>query len=198
MKQGNIWYMDHIIWAISSIWYRWGLNVEIDKRQKDWARQLFIIQEALMMKGHPMQQNGWGNRNMIIEDPKSRGIDSYEALQEWYPLHYSSNWMNLCVQSADTLDHMETYVRSIFSAIPKRHGLERPKTNPYTESNALSLFKTNRPKLIRHVPGVLNEFIYFELMNLINLISNQFLCFYQPNVPYGSYRMVHGVLMGRM
>ena len=99
-----------------------NLDFEIKKRQKDWARQLFIIQEALMMKGHPMQQNGWGNRNMILEDPKSRGIDSYEALQEWYPLHYSSNWMNLCVQSADTLDHMESYVRNIFSAIPKRHG----------------------------------------------------------------------------
>ena len=150
-----------MIWAISYGAYSTVFNVEIGKRQKDWARQLFIIQEALMMKGHPMQQNGWGNRKMIIEDPKSRGIDSYEALQEWYPLHYSSNWMNLCVQSADTLDHMETYVRSIFSAIPKRDGLERPKTNPYTESNALSLFKTNRPKLIRHVPGVLNELIFY-------------------------------------
>ena len=137
-----------------------NFDFEIKVRQKDWARQLFIIQEALMMKGHPMQQNGWGNRNMILEDPKSRGIDSYEALQEWYPLHYSSNWMNLCVQSADTLDHMESYVRNIFSAIPKRHGLDRPKTNPYTASNASSLFKTNRPKLIRHVPGVLNEFIF--------------------------------------
>ena len=143
-----------------------------------------------MMKGHPMQQNGWGNRNMILEDPKSRGIDSYEALQKWYPLHYSSNWMNLCVQSglvfklwslnsflwffllnfygffyktktkADTLDHMESYVKNIFSAIPKRHGLDRPQTNPYTASNASSLFKTNRPKLIRHIPGVLNEFTF--------------------------------------
>ena len=75
-----------------------------------------------------MQQNGWGNRNMILEDPKSRGIDSYEALKEWYPLHYSSNGLNLCVQSADTIDHMESYVRNIFSAIPKRHGLDRPKT----------------------------------------------------------------------
>ena len=44
----------------------------------------------MMEEGHPCQQNGWGNTKLILENPKSKGIDSYQVLKQWYPVLVSN------------------------------------------------------------------------------------------------------------
>ena len=129
-----------------------AVNSEFEiAKQNDWARKLFIMQETVMKKGHPIQQNGWGNKKMILEGPKRNGIDTYEVIKQWYPEHYSAKWMNLAIQSGLELDKLEFMVKKIFSLIPSPAGLEKPKTDPYT--NQVSGFKEfSNPPLIKYIP----------------------------------------------
>jgi len=122
-------------------------------RQNDWCRKLFVMQARLMTPGHPEQQNGWGNGKMILEVPKENGIDSYDVLQEWYPRHYSSKWMQLCIQSPHSLDELESYVTSIFADVPTRPGLEKPATDPFTSTAFSEAFlEGEKNRLIKYCP----------------------------------------------
>ena len=45
-----------------------AVNSEFEiAKQNDWARKLFIMQETVMKKGHPIQQNEWGNKEITFE-----------------------------------------------------------------------------------------------------------------------------------
>ena len=138
-----------------------------------------------MTPGHPEQQNGWGNSKMILTNPKEAGIDSYDVLQEWYPNHYSSKWMHLCLQSPHTLDELESYVVEIFSDVPQRPGLEAPKTNPFTRDAFEKAYKPeHKSKLIKycpikdeltldfwfHIPSVLKQFTTDPSLGFIFII----------------------------
>merc|ERR1711970_1602228 len=90
---------------------------------------------------------------MILDLPKENGIDSYDVLQQWYPRHYSSKWMQLCIQSPHSLDELESYVTSIFDAVPARPGLDEPATNPFTPGVFDEAYKEGeKNRLIKYCP----------------------------------------------
>ncbi|XP_066537001.1 nardilysin isoform X2 [Hoplias malabaricus] len=74
---------------------------------------------------HPMSKFCWGNAQTLKTDPQKNHIDVYSRLRNFWSRNYSAHYMTLAVQSKETLDSLELWVREIFSAVPN-NGLPKP------------------------------------------------------------------------
>ncbi|XP_069498305.1 nardilysin [Ambystoma mexicanum] len=87
---------------------------------------------SLAKPGHPMGKFFWGNAETLKHEPKEKNIDTYKRLRQFWKTHYSAHYMTLAVQSIETLDNLEEWVREIFSMIPN-NGLRKPDFSHLTE-----------------------------------------------------------------
>uniref|UniRef100_A0A8C1Q263 Uncharacterized protein n=1 Tax=Cyprinus carpio TaxID=7962 RepID=A0A8C1Q263_CYPCA len=73
---------------------------------------------GLAKAGHPMSKFFWGNAQTLKNEPREKNINTYERLREFWRRYYSAHYMTLAVQSKETLDNLEEWVREIFIKIP--------------------------------------------------------------------------------
>ncbi|XP_061744582.1 nardilysin-like [Nerophis ophidion] len=73
---------------------------------------------SLAVPGHPMSKFCWGNAQTLKQEPKEKGINTYQRLRDFWRRYYSAHYMTLAVQSKETLDTLEQWVREIFIHIP--------------------------------------------------------------------------------
>uniref|UniRef100_A0A673JSP3 Nardilysin-like n=1 Tax=Sinocyclocheilus rhinocerous TaxID=307959 RepID=A0A673JSP3_9TELE len=73
---------------------------------------------GLAKAGHPMSKFFWGNAQTLKNEPREKNIDTYERLREFWRRYYSAHYMTLAVQSKETLDNLEEWVRAICIKIP--------------------------------------------------------------------------------
>ncbi|XP_071954430.1 nardilysin-like [Antedon mediterranea] len=83
-------------------------------------------------EGHPLGKFMWGNSTTLKADPISKGIEVHKRLQEFRERMYSSDYMTLAVQSPESLDTLEEWVRESFSDIPS-NGLPKPSYSIYPD-----------------------------------------------------------------
>uniref|UniRef100_A0A3P9K9K4 Nardilysin n=1 Tax=Oryzias latipes TaxID=8090 RepID=A0A3P9K9K4_ORYLA len=115
-------------------------------RPSDFHRKEMLF-GSLSKAGHPMGKFFWGNAQTLKHDPKERQIDTYEKLQDFWRRHYSAHYMTLAVQSRETLDTLEEWVRQIFIEVPN-NGEPRPDFSHLQEPFDTPAFN----KLYRVVP----------------------------------------------
>ena len=116
-------------------------------KASDDSRKCQIVTECLMKRDHPMANFMLGNLKSLKDDlPPS--TSAYDELHKWYPQNYSSNWMNLVVQSPHSLDELERIVRDKFVHVPHR-GIPRPTNEP---DYSVRGYLDNISSLIRYVP----------------------------------------------
>lgn len=102
---------------------------------------------SLAKPNHPMTKFCWGNAQTLKHEPKENKINTYERLREFWKRYYSAHYMTLTVQSRETLDTLEEWVREIFIKVPN-NGQPRPEF-----SNLQDPFNTpDFNKLYRVVP----------------------------------------------
>ncbi|GCB79034.1 hypothetical protein scyTo_0017824, partial [Scyliorhinus torazame] len=101
---------------------------------------------SLARPGHPMGKFFWGNAQTLKHTPKEKNIDTYARLKEFRKQHYSAHYMTLAVQSKETLDTLEDWVKELFTPIPN-NGLPKPDF-----SDARDPFDESFNKLYRVVP----------------------------------------------
>uniref|UniRef100_A0A8D0KMY9 Nardilysin n=1 Tax=Salvator merianae TaxID=96440 RepID=A0A8D0KMY9_SALMN len=89
------------------------------------ANRRELLLGSLAKPGHPMRKFFWGNAETLKYTPKKHKIDTYARLRDFRKRHYSAHYMNLVIQSRDTLDTLQKWVTEIFSQIPN-NGLPRP------------------------------------------------------------------------
>ncbi|KAM9762685.1 LOW QUALITY PROTEIN: nardilysin b [Menidia menidia] len=80
---------------------------------------------SLAKPGHPMSKFCWGNAQTLKHGPKEQQVDTYERLRGFWRRFYSAHYMTLAVQSRETLDTLEEWVKEIFINIPN-NGEPRP------------------------------------------------------------------------
>ncbi|KAM4739813.1 nardilysin b isoform 2-T3 [Anableps anableps] len=80
---------------------------------------------SLARPGHPMTKFCWGNAQTLKHEPREKNINTYERLRDFWRRHYSAHYMTLAVQSRESLDTLEEWVREIFIQIPN-NGEPRP------------------------------------------------------------------------
>ncbi|XP_061467685.1 nardilysin-like [Rhineura floridana] len=88
------------------------------------ANRRELLLGSLAKEGHPMRKFFWGNTETLKVMPKKNRINTYERLRDFRTRYYSAHYMNLVLQSRDTLDTLEKWVTEIFSQIPNN---ELPK-----------------------------------------------------------------------
>ncbi|XP_054841211.1 nardilysin-like [Eublepharis macularius] len=115
---------------------------QIAKPSDDNRRELLL--GSLAKPGHPMRKFFWGNAETLKHLPLKNKIDTYARLRDFWKRHYSAHYMNLVVQSRETLDTLEKWVTEIFSQIPN-NGLPRPTfghlLNPFDTPEFHKLYK---------------------------------------------------------
>ncbi|XP_029002459.1 nardilysin b isoform X2 [Betta splendens] len=80
---------------------------------------------SLAKPGHPMSKFCWGNAQTLKHEPKEKQVNTYERLRDFWRRYYSAHYMTLAVQSKETLDTLEQWVREIFISVPN-NGEPRP------------------------------------------------------------------------
>ncbi|KAK2835068.1 hypothetical protein Q5P01_015552 [Channa striata] len=80
---------------------------------------------SLAKSGHPMSKFCWGNAQTLKHEPKEKQINTYQRLRDFWRRYYSAHYMTLAVQSKETLDTLEQWVREIFIKVPN-NGETRP------------------------------------------------------------------------
>ncbi|XP_066298938.1 nardilysin-like [Branchiostoma lanceolatum] len=117
------------------------MNLPVDSFRK---QQLF---STMVKVGHPMAKFMWGNLASLKQQPEERGINVHQRLGEFRRRFYSAQYMTLAVQSAESLDTLEEWVREVFSAVPN-NGCPAPNFDDYKDT-----FDTpNFYKLYKMVP----------------------------------------------
>ncbi|XP_069544698.1 nardilysin-like isoform X2 [Brachyistius frenatus] len=80
---------------------------------------------SLAKPGHPMSKFCWGNAQTLKNEPREKQINTYQRLRDFWRRFYSAEYMTLVVQSRETLDTLEDWVRQTFIHIPNS-GEPRP------------------------------------------------------------------------
>ncbi|XP_027145877.1 nardilysin b [Larimichthys crocea] len=73
---------------------------------------------SLAKPGHPMSKFCWGNAQTLKHEPREKQINTYQRLRHFWKRYYSAHYMTLAVQSKETLDTLEQWVREIFIKVP--------------------------------------------------------------------------------
>uniref|UniRef100_A0A8C5R6R6 Nardilysin convertase n=1 Tax=Leptobrachium leishanense TaxID=445787 RepID=A0A8C5R6R6_9ANUR len=87
---------------------------------------------SLAKPGHPMAKFFWGNAQTLKHEPREKNIDTHSRLREFYRTYYSAHYMTLAVQSKESLDTLEEWVREIFCNVPN-NGLHKPDFSHLSE-----------------------------------------------------------------
>uniref|UniRef100_A0A7N8XCR9 Nardilysin b (N-arginine dibasic convertase) n=1 Tax=Mastacembelus armatus TaxID=205130 RepID=A0A7N8XCR9_9TELE len=80
---------------------------------------------SLAKPGHPMGKFCWGNAQTLKHEPREKKINTYQRLRDFWKRYYSAHYMTLTVQSKESLDTLEQWVREIFIKVPN-NGEPRP------------------------------------------------------------------------
>lgn len=97
-----------------------AVDSENEKNLKNDAWRLNQLDKACSNPQHPYVKFSTGNKATLLDEPKSRGLDTREALLRFHSEYYSSNIMGLTVLGRDSLDVLEAMVRMRFSDIENK------------------------------------------------------------------------------
>ncbi|XP_050818254.1 nardilysin-like isoform X7 [Gopherus flavomarginatus] len=115
------------------------------------ANRRELLLGSLARPGHPMKKFFWGNAETLKHEPKKSNTDIYSRLRDFWQHYYSAHYMNLVVQSKETLDTLEKWVKEIFSQIPN-NGLPKPNFGHLTQPfDTPEFYKLYRVVPIRNV-----------------------------------------------
>ncbi|KAK0406684.1 hypothetical protein QR680_018733 [Steinernema hermaphroditum] len=107
-----------------------AVDSEFRNGQKRDDIRMARLYNALSRPGHDVSKFGTGNRQTLMDIPKSRGINIRDEVVKFYENHYSSNVMSLCVVGPQPLNRLEKRVLVLpLHKIPNRN--LKPKL--YTE-----------------------------------------------------------------
>nr|XP_047917911.1 nardilysin-like [Anser cygnoides] len=129
-------------WAqffIHPLMIRDAINREVEAVDNEYqlakpcdANRWEVLLGSLARPGHPMRKFFLGNAETLKHEPKKSNIDFYTRLKDFWQNYYSAPYMNLVVQSKETLNTLENWVTEIFSQIPN-NGLPKPSFDHLTD-----------------------------------------------------------------
>jgi len=92
-----------------------AVNSEYFARRTDEFRRTWSARKRVFNAEHPVTQFSIGNSKTLADKPEQSVRDALLAFHKEY---YSANIMSLAIIGHDSLDQLESWVRSLFNAIP--------------------------------------------------------------------------------
>ena len=106
------------------------INSEYDGETRDDEIRIQYAELASMSPSHSFCKFGTGNRDTLLNIPKSRGQSIREELLKFHDKYYSSNMMALAVLGKESLDELEQMTVPLFGEI-KNKDSKRSVCNDY-------------------------------------------------------------------
>eukprot|EP01059_Diplonema_ambulator_P023590 TRINITY_DN390_c2_g1_i1.p1 TRINITY_DN390_c2_g1~~TRINITY_DN390_c2_g1_i1.p1 ORF type:complete len:1028 (+),score=357.34 TRINITY_DN390_c2_g1_i1:117-3086(+) len=101
-----------------------AIESEYHKNLLGDSKRAHYLLKHLSNHEHPFSKFGSGNLLTLLETPKEKGIDTREALKNFYAENYSADIMSLVMRSDRSIDEMEKWVLEGFSKIAS-NGLKK-------------------------------------------------------------------------
>ncbi|XP_056388223.1 nardilysin [Hyla sarda] len=121
-----------------------AVDSEYELARPSDANRKEMLFGSLAKPQHPMGKFFWGNAQTLKYEPEANNIDTHSRLREFYRTYYSAHYMTLAVQSNETLDTLEEWVKEIFSNVPN-NGLQKPDfsylSDPFDTPGFNSLYR---------------------------------------------------------
>uniref|UniRef100_A0A8C7DCC1 Nardilysin b (N-arginine dibasic convertase) n=1 Tax=Oncorhynchus kisutch TaxID=8019 RepID=A0A8C7DCC1_ONCKI len=103
---------------------------------------------SLARPKHPMGKFCWGNAQTLKHEPREKQINTYQRLRDFWKRYYSAHYMTLTVQSKETLNTLEEWVREVFSKVPN-NAQPRPDfsdlQDPFDTPTFNKLYRSTQP-----------------------------------------------------
>lgn len=122
-----------------------AVDSENKKNLQNDTWRLHQLDRSLANKDHPYNKFSTGNLTTLDADPKQQGINVRDELLKFYDASYSANLMKLVVIGRESLDILQEWVTSKFSAV---RNIDRPPP----QYDGLPLTSNELKKIIRAVP----------------------------------------------
>lgn len=134
-------------------------------------------------KGNPASKFTIGNLKTLRDDPAAEKINTYEELQKFHSIYYSSNIMSAVIVSNQPLSMIEKMAKDKFSEIPNKN-LNRKEMNNFKEKafdsqneGLLIGYKSSKEEktlqIAFAIDSSLDDFKKKPLFYLSNLIDNE-------------------------
>ncbi|KAI9295027.1 hypothetical protein K502DRAFT_235546 [Neoconidiobolus thromboides FSU 785] len=94
-----------------------AVDSENKKNLQNDGWRFMQLHKSFSKKDHPFSRFSTGNLDTLLEEPKSKGIDTREELLKFYNKFYSSNIMKLVVSGKESLDKLTEWVIPRFSLV---------------------------------------------------------------------------------
>nr|CDS24652.1 nardilysin [Echinococcus granulosus] len=117
-----------------------AVHSEFEASKLDDSRRLGHLMASFAKAGSPYRTFGFGNRTSLRDKPMDADTNVYELLREFQLRYYNASLMTLAVESKDTLDHLESMVKEVFSPIPNRN-CEAPDLSVFVNPFPSTVYK---------------------------------------------------------
>jgi insulysin len=105
------------------------INAVNSEHEKNLAADVWRVRQvnkSLANPNHEYSRFGTGNKETLLDNPKSLNIDTRQELMKFHQQWYSSNIMNLAILGKESLDELEELTIKYFSDIENKN-VELPK-----------------------------------------------------------------------
>ncbi|KAK0407206.1 hypothetical protein QR680_019074 [Steinernema hermaphroditum] len=136
--------------------------------EKDDDRRIAQICRVLSRPGHDFRRFVEGNRQTLLDIPKSKGLRIRDQVIKFFKKHYSSNVMPLCLLGPQSLDDLEDLVLSLpLLEIPNRNvtpkGVEELRYGPEETGCRVDVVPVKKERylgaifVVQHCPSTLEN-----------------------------------------
>ncbi|KAK0416140.1 hypothetical protein QR680_012312 [Steinernema hermaphroditum] len=99
-----------------------AVDSEFRNYQKKDSRRMKRLYRTLSRPGHDLRKFSTGNRETLMDIPKSKGLNIRDEMVKFFENHYSSNVMVLCIMGPQSVGELERLVLSLpLHEIPNRN-----------------------------------------------------------------------------
>ncbi|KAI9792346.1 MAG: Insulinase (Peptidase M16) [Piccolia ochrophora] len=98
-----------------------AVDSENKKNLQNDTWRLRQLSKSLSNPRHPYCHFSTGNLETLRDNPRARGVEIRGEFIKFYEKHYSANRMKLAVLGRESLDELEQWVNTLFSAIPNKN-----------------------------------------------------------------------------
>jgi insulysin len=83
--------------------------------------RIYQLEKTRQNPDHPHSKFFTGNKQTLLTDTKSAGLDLRQELLQFYDAYYSANQMTLAIVGPQSIDTLKNMVDKAFAAIPNRN-----------------------------------------------------------------------------
>lgn len=153
-----------------------AIDSEFNMKRKDELRRLYQVHKATANPAHPFSKFSVGNFDTLTADGDTSGLD--HRMREFFSTWYRANRMTLVLAGPQSLDELEAFACTYFSAIPGNGPAITPEQAPLyldeqrgVQLNVRPLKDARRLILAFALPSIDDDYAYKTTSFIAHLLG---------------------------